>query len=167
LGLNLSFFFAMKIRKLILLSLALLLPVCIFLFLKFFGKNQFDVPVLYDHGVTEKPVDCNGEYDSPYYLADSIFRTISTEKVPAYVINFSPEQKVVADRVMEEFSAADVKIISPDFSDEVKKCGLLLKKPYDVVLVDDKKQIRGYYVADKREEIDRLLIELSIILKKY
>jgi hypothetical protein len=157
----------MKIRKSILLSLALLLPVCIFLFLKFFGKNQFDVPVLYEHGVTEKPLDCNVDYGVPYYLADSIFQVVSTEKASAYVLNFSPEQKVVTDRVMEEFNAADVKISSPDFTDEIKKCALLLKKPYDIVLVDDRKQIRGYYVADRREEIDRLLIELSIILKKY
>jgi hypothetical protein len=157
----------MKIKKSILLSLALLLPVSIFLFLKFFGKNQFDVAPPYANGVSEKPADCNVDYGVPYYLPDSIFSSIARIKATAYVVNFSPEQTVVADRVSEEFGTQEVKIISPNLSDEVKKCLLLLRSPYDVIVVDEQKQIRGYYVANSREEIDRLLIELSIILKKY
>jgi hypothetical protein len=158
----------MKIRKSILLSLALLLPVCIFLFLKFFGKNQFDVPALYTNGVGERPAGCTFHYGIPYYLPDSIFNSIARVKARVYVVNLSPEQKVVSDRVSGEFpSTDDVKIVSPAFSDQEKKCGLLLKKPYDIILIDEQKQIRGFYVSNNREEIDRLLIEISIILKKY
>jgi hypothetical protein len=157
----------MKIKKSILLSLALLLPVSIFVFLKIFGQNQFDVPVPFANGVAEKPAGCSFDYGVPYYLPDSIFKVISPMKAAAYVVNFSPEQKVVSDRVSEEFGSADVKIVSPTFSDQTKKCVLLLKKPYDVILIDQQKQIRGFYVANSREEIDRLLIEISIILKKY
>jgi hypothetical protein len=157
----------MKIKKSILLSLALLLPVSIFVFLKIFGQNQFDVPVPYASGVAEKPAGCSFDYGVPYYLPDSVFNAISPVTAHVYVVNFSPEEKVVSDRVSEEFESRDVRIVSPAFSDQTKKCALLLKKPYDVVLIDEQKQIRGFYVANTREEIDRLLIEISIILKKY
>jgi len=48
-----------------------------------------------------------------------------------------------------------------------KTCIFLLKKPYDVVLIDRKGLIRGQFVSDNREEIDRLITEVDIILKKY
>lgn len=38
-------------KKTIFLLLTLAIPVSIFLFLKFFGSNEFDVPVLYDNGI--------------------------------------------------------------------------------------------------------------------
>ena len=37
----------MKQKKTVFLFLALILPICIFLFLKFFGKNEFAVEPLY------------------------------------------------------------------------------------------------------------------------
>jgi hypothetical protein len=46
-------------------------------------------------------------------------------------------------------------------------CIFLLKAPYDVVMIDRKGLIRGQFVSDNREEIDRLMTEIDIILKKY
>jgi len=48
-----------------------------------------------------------------------------------------------------------------------RTCIFLLKKPYDVVLIDRRGLIRGQFVSDNREEIDRLITEVDIILKKY
>jgi len=59
-------------RKGLLLFLALLLPVIIFLFLHFFGKNEFEVPVLYQTQ-DELPGNCEMEYSLPY--------TVKSEKV--------------------------------------------------------------------------------------
>ncbi len=165
---HLSLFFEMNITKGILLFCALLLPISIFLFLKFFGKNQFEVSLPYKSGVAEKPVGCDFEYASPYLIADSVFGQISADsETPLYVLNFSTAQRVIEERIASEATPSEVTIKSPNFNDEIKKCVLLTKPPYDVVLVDNQRQIRGYYVANNREDLDRLLIEISIILKKY
>lgn len=41
----------MEMKKSIFLVLTLAIPVSIFLFLKFFGSNTFEVPVLFEHGI--------------------------------------------------------------------------------------------------------------------
>ena len=64
----------MRGKKALFLFLALALPICIFVFLKMFGRNEFDVPLLYDKGVLQKPAECNVVYNEPYTIADSIMR---------------------------------------------------------------------------------------------
>ena len=49
----------------------------------------------------------------------------------------------------------------------LKKCVFFLKDRYDLVLVDRAGLIRGEYISDDREEVDRLLMELAILFKKY
>jgi hypothetical protein len=43
----------------------------------------------------------------------------------------------------------------------------MVHAPRNVVLVDSKKKIRGYYTIGSREEADRLILEMEILLKKY
>jgi hypothetical protein len=43
----------------------------------------------------------------------------------------------------------------------------MVHAPRNVVLVDNKKRIRGYYAIGSREETDRLIVEMEILLKKY
>lgn len=52
------------------LFLLILLPVIIFLFLKGFGKNQFDIPVLYTDGLGDTLVNigCLDRSNSQYYV---------------------------------------------------------------------------------------------------
>ncbi|MBT1697501.1 hypothetical protein KK083_11485 [Fulvivirgaceae bacterium PWU4] len=159
-------------KKIVFLFLALLLPVCIFLFLKIFGKNEFDVAPLHEQGVPDAPAHCNLTYPSPYVLPDSVMKLIGSD-APLVILNFSGEETVL-QRVYDEVSESEVKTVQPQamaLREEdlsfLKRCVLLLKDPYDVVLIDNQKRIRGYYQGSSREEIDRLLIELSIILKKY
>ena len=54
-----------------------------------------------------------------------------------------------------------------DYSDQFFTCDLLLQKPWTTVLLDDQRRIRGYYDPNAREEVDRLIVELKILLKKY
>jgi len=162
----------MKGKKALFLFLALLLPVCIFIFLKIFGKNQFDVAPLHQEGMIEVPANCNLKYTTPYAIPDSIMSKVGAGDAPLTILNFSKEDSVL-QRVREEVAETEGRIISPSSlttlpdADYIKRCILLLKAPYDVVLIDDQKRIRGYYKASDREEIDRLIIELNIILKKY
>jgi hypothetical protein len=88
-------------------------------------------------------------------------------------VNFSGSTSVL-QRVYDEVSETEARIVQPAalaLSEPelnfLRRCVLLLKDPYNIVVVDDRKRIRGYYEGDSRDEIDRLLIELSIILKKY
>jgi hypothetical protein len=48
----------------------------------------------------------------------------------------------------------------------LKDCVFLLHDPYDIVLFDKQGFIRGQYYSGDRDEIDRLILELSIILNK-
>jgi hypothetical protein len=161
-------------KKIVFLFLALLFPVCIFLFLKIFGKNEFDVAPLHQDGVPAAPEPCKLSYASPYTLPDSVMELIGNgTQTPLTILNFSGASSVY-DRVYDENTGREVRMVLPATLslDEpglsfLKNCVLLLKAPYDVVLIDDQKRIRGYYEGNSREEIDRLLIEVSIILKKY
>jgi hypothetical protein len=54
-----------------------------------------------------------------------------------------------------------------DYLNELLSCALLLKSPWKVVLIDDQRRIRGYYDPEDRDEMDRLIVELKILLKQY
>jgi len=73
-------------------------------------------------------------------------------------------------RVREEFDE-EIQIIYPAGKiaapDEFYDCDLLLQKPLSIVLVDDQRRIRGYYDPQHRDEVDRLIVEMKILLKKY
>jgi hypothetical protein len=74
-------------------------------------------------------------------------------------------------RVFDQFSSDPVNIIKIDDSatkggKSLKSCVLLLSSPNDIVLFNNQGIIYGQYSSDDRDEIDRLIIELAIILKK-
>jgi hypothetical protein len=163
----------MKGNKLIFLFLAFLLPVLIFLFLKFFGKNEFAVEPLYNAEAPEVPSGC-APVSIPYHVPDSITKTFTLEKDSLTLLVFGrPDKEALTQlaRVDEEFDgdAIHKKIIAPTHAEytSLKQCIFFLKEPFDLVLVDRRGTIRGQYVANDREEVDRLLTEIAIILKKY
>jgi hypothetical protein len=163
----------MKGKKILLLFLALMLPACVFLFLKFFGKNQFDVPLLYQEGKIDAG-NCEINYPTPYVLPDSFMNAFNNkEKASVLLLDFS-DSKTNFDRVQQEFNEDQVAIkhissLNNDLSKRnfIRDCIVLLKAPSNLVLIDSLKRIRGYYNSNNREDIDRLLLELNIILKNY
>jgi hypothetical protein len=157
----------MNIKKAILLSLALLLPVAVFVFLKFFGKNEFDVPAFYQDGKPPVTSDCSYSYAMPYVIPDSVMVLVrKDENKSLYVVHFSSPENL--SRVVENYGSDIDVITDPKLGDpHVRKCVLLMKESQDIILIDDQKRIRGYYTSKDREEIDRLLLELDILLKKY
>jgi len=62
----------MKGRKLLFLFAALLFPIAIFIFLKIFGENEFQVPVFYQDGLIGRPAGCDLIQTTPYALSDSV-----------------------------------------------------------------------------------------------
>ncbi|MCX8491549.1 MAG: hypothetical protein ORN54_10825 [Cyclobacteriaceae bacterium] len=154
-------------RKIFFLSLALLLPVIVFLFLKKFGRNQFDISVYHKDSV-EYIVGCERVFEAPYVIADSVASEIGWQGKEATLISFSEIPLEGLMRLKEDFEPSQLQIVSLNALEVARlKCFFLVSEKYNSVLVDGKKQIRGYYQLATREEADRLLMEISILLKDY
>jgi len=161
----------MRQKKALFLFLALVLPVCIFLFLKFFGKNEFAVEPLYTDSYPDIPNGCK-EVRIPYTIDDSIKNQLPLEDGLVIVI-FEKESVTQANtlkRLQNEIAGFPLSLLTlPPAERNLlwKKCVFFLQESADIALVDKSGAIRGQYSSGDREDIDRLLTELSIILKKY
>lgn len=156
-------------RKFIYLFLALLLPGLIFVFLRKFGKNEFNIPVYYETGVTDAPAAC-GNYPIPYRVADSVLQVIRTGNKPMLIVaDTSTDVKRNLGRLKQELNDSFSVVFPESDSRWVTwlDCTFLLHKPWTAVLIDEHGQIRGYYSPASREEADRLLVEIRILLKQY
>ncbi len=160
-------------RKIFYLLTALALPVLIFIFLKLFGKNQFDIPVYYKDSLPKLSTECNETIRPPYFLPDSLLMAIQwDEDVMLLLSGATDEEQIELNRLVKEAKLDGLQVISLDNIEASrlqrwKSCVLFLKEPWKAVLVDNKKQIRGYYALNTLEEIDRLGVELEILLKRY
>ncbi len=157
-------------KKSVLLFVGLLLPVLVFLFLKFFGKNEFDVPLPNIEPI-QTPPGCNFKYKTPYTLPDSVIGSAIPRYENLLMLIFTPNRNQLNKMMVEKFGA-EVKIaelFGRDSSDTfmLKRCLLLMPENADVVVVDREKRIRGYYQSGDRDEVDRLKAELTILLKRY
>ena len=164
----------MTLRKIIFLFLALLLPVAVFVFLKTFGRNEFQVPVRHAEGTIEVPVNCQFQYATPYRIADSIMTVLHLNRNDSlFVFYFDASLNTAMDRVAVQFQDAPITILSSGQvagrtdARLVEECVLLMPADSSVALVDHQRRIRGYYDGRDRDEIDRLIVEIKIILKQY
>jgi len=160
------------IKKLIYLFLALLLPIGVFIFLKAFGKNEFSIPIYFESEIPEYPTSCSYNYSIPYIVPDSVMKATGWkgETIALIIADNSSDVKKNLNHLSEEFGAADFQIILADESstwDNWYSCFFFLKKPWSAVLVDADRKIRGYYAPNSREETDRLIVEMKILLKQY
>lgn len=160
-------------RKFIYLVLALILPVGVFIFLRSFGKNEFYIPVYYEQGIEDPSAGCPYLYSAPYRVADSILLRIGKTHYPAtlLVVDTSSQVKAGLKRLTGEFEPSEYQLLFPDKDptiwDHWCACVFFLHKPWSAVLIDSKNQIRGYYSPNTREEMDRMIVEMKILLKKY
>lgn len=164
----------MKPKKLIFLTLALLFPVAIFVFLKIFGRNEFTVPLMHQDGKIDAPQNCDFNYSSPYTTPDSLIDILNPKTQDSlYVLYFDPSINTAMKRIATEARWLSVRIVDPGSFPRgtdlgtIKECVLLMKPPATVALVDHNNRIRGYYDGSDRDEVDRLLVEIQIILKQY
>ncbi len=157
--------------KKIILIIALLVPIGVFVFLKMFGKNEFSIPVYYETGVENPPSDCKRNYQAPYLVPAAVLNTVDWNGRPALIVIDSSRSVQSTLTGLDEDLVAEVQIIflprKGEYLAERYTCDLLLQKPWTTVLVDDQRRIRGYYDPETREEVDRLIVELKILLKKY
>ena len=163
----------MNRTKAIFLFLALLLPVCIFVFLKIFGRNEFNVEPLFSELPPPALSECQPA-SAPYLLHDSVRSQLPYGNDSLLVIAFEgngdPNSVSQLRRLKEEIANLPVGFLTlPEGARHLlwKRCLFFLQEPQDVVAVDLKGRIRGQYTSTDREDIDRLLTELTIILKRY
>jgi hypothetical protein len=157
--------------KKVILIIALLVPIGIFIFLKMFGKNEFSIPVYYETGVENPPANCKREYQAPYLVPAAVLNNVDWNGRPVLIVIDSSRSVQSSLTGLDEDLAAEVQTIflsgKDEYLVELYACDLLLKEPWTTVLVDDQRRIRGYYDPETREEVDRLIVELKILLKKY
>ena len=161
-------------KKLTFLILALLLPALVFVFLKIFGRNEFQVPVLHQHTLPARTDKCEGQYSAPYLVPDSIFRALALNVHDSlFVFNFDKAQDEVIHRVTAEFSGDPVTVVNLSGLGEhierdfLRSCVLLMHEDSSAAVVDSHRRIRGYYDPRDRDEVDRMIVEIKIMLKQY
>ncbi|MCU0419174.1 MAG: hypothetical protein MUC38_05895 [Cyclobacteriaceae bacterium] len=151
----------------IILLVILLVPGLVFVFLRVFGKNEFDIPVYHTEGVAVWPAGCVPIIARPYRLAGAwledrsptLFLTAGSASIVANVAR-------VTDQTGDELHPVYVTDFDSVGQNDLR-CQLALEKPWNTVLVDPEGQIRGYYELSTREETDRLIMEVKILLKRY
>jgi hypothetical protein len=154
--------------KFLLLFLALLVPALIFIFLKKFGRNEFDVPPLFQETVAAPP-DCESyNYTIPYIVTDSVLTKLgwSPDSLNLFVVGNTWVK--AGARVLDEFGLGG--FVVHEISAEqrsIARCGLLLQPPASLAMVDGTGAIRGLYNLGDREDVDRLIVEMKIMLVRY
>lgn len=151
------------------LTIALLLPGLIYVFLKVFGRNQFEVPVLHAESIIV-PAECEtSRYSVPYVVADSMLVAAGWKPVAVNILiadDTSAGGSIA--RIRDEFDSLEFNLaMLQSGRQDIATCGLLLQKPQNAVMVDDRGRIRGYYDLSDREDTDRLIMEMKIMLKAY
>lgn len=159
-----------KGKKLILLFLALLLPVCIFLFLKIFGKNQFSVAPLFTDVLPENTSECGVAIALPYQIPKVVQDSLLLSKTRLTLIHFGileSQEHNSFKRIKDEYPDRVGFIMLPDAAIDLRRCVFFLTGKKDLVLVDNEGVIRGQYESTDRDEIDRLRMELTILFNEY
>ena len=175
LGLNLSLLFLrMMSKKVIFLILALLFPATIFVFLKLFGRNEFQVPVLHENSVPDVNAKCNFSYNIPYRIADSVVSSLDPNRNDSvYVVNFDRRFDEALSRISVEFKNDPVAVFTSSDMEKgpeapvLRECVFLMQADTSIAVFDNRKRIRGYYDGGDRDEVDRMIVEIKIILKQY
>ena len=156
-------------KKALFLFLGLGLPILVFIFLKLFGKNEFDVPF----PDLRPSSECGVSISSPYIVPDTTLTHFTSRPFKLLILNFGPDSKRL-DRIV---SRPDVNFVNDTDSEMheirpsqllfLRRCMLMMDQSFNLVLIDDKRVIRGVYDVADRDELDRLEAEVKILLKEY
>ncbi len=158
-------------RKFVYLALALLVPIGIFLVLRNFGKNRFDLPVYHAESLPALAVECGYTYEVPYVVSDSTSAQLGITLPAVFMIDFTATAEARAQQVQ----VSRLRSLHPDgirwvpWKGEagVFVCIFLVPDGQNAALVDRDRRIRGYYSTLMREDMDRLDLELKILKEEY
>lgn len=174
--------------KISFLIIALVVPSLFYIFLRGFGVNKFEIPVFYENGLPFN--DCNIQFAGPHTVGfkDYTLRGGQMFYFPQWVND--KEFYRQCERIKEKHPSLVFTAIADSSSYnnfgnillvadeehlfEIANCSLaigqdsIITRPVhnQLVLVDVKNQIRGYYNGNELEEMDRLDMELDILKKE-
>jgi len=204
----------MKFKKYIILLITISFPVLLYLFLRFYGQNEYDLPYFFKDGVevceAAEPIrlsnfDLNRTGSETKTVATFfkgqtnivLFPNAQLDNQPLKnelnraMATFADRLKIDLHAFVSEDSSenrTEIKlnqqtikyhILGADRFQFFQECLLGLPTPdigYDhpfedridkartVVLLDDSAYIRGYYDVFETKEVDRLVLELEILL---
>ena len=149
-----------KTGKIVLL-IVLAAPVLVYGFLKAFGKNKFDLPVMYQTG-DEWPSSCSIPA-FPYILDDSVQASIIAGKPAVVVWGELPVE--AAKRFPTEIDTSGIRIVR--LSGPQWPCLFGADSGYRAAMVDQQGRVRGLYKTLERDEADRVIMESKILLNDY
>lgn len=160
----------------------LAIPLGIFIFLRMFGENRFDIPVYHQQGVETPFGDClypSGQFTVPDTLISSrpglhVFYS-STGKLTVNELNnqllrlsslFEGAMPKVSIFAMDtlKVSHGEVVILEPKPINILMNCGFATDIFNQYILVDEQGRIRGYF-GSTLDEMDRLVVETKILIE--
>ena len=167
-------------RKIIFLFLALLLPVLIFVFLKYFGKNEFNIPIYYQTSFYKADKHCTDSIAIPYQIPSNCPVVIEGVTVVSFNeatdnalfqltrIRSSFRDKLnVKNIVLGKDASAEDRTVLDTAMYTLAKCHFMIHGDSTTVLVDGKRRIRGYYDIQSLKDVDRLIMEVKILIDQY
>lgn len=210
----------MKKSKILILLITLSFPVILYLFLRSYGQNEFDLPVFFEN---EEKVYCNDSsiskedielidlnqksfvrlsevYNDDYKIIhfpnseDPEIQTLKNElnrvlntfgDLSINILSFQPVDTVKLDELGSELflpiTRASTFLYPRDQMDVFINCFYVFptkdwngKHPSEetidinktLVLLDEQNRIRGYYNGYETKEVDRLILEIRVLLSK-
>ncbi|UII32051.1 hypothetical protein LVD17_27590 [Fulvivirga ulvae] len=171
-----------KIIKIVFLIVMLAIPLAIFIFLRIFGENRFDIPVYYADGVDKAYTGCTfteGRFLVPDSLTEGntslfmFFKDDGTYNLRELDNQLSRLTELfVADTPKVTIFATDslpgselhITYLPKESMKMIMTCALVTDVYNQFILVDKEGQVRGYYDTDL-DEIDRLVVEIKILLE--
>ena len=169
-----------QITKIFLLLVVFAIPVLIFLFLKFYGENKFDVPVYHAEGVKAEFAECQFPTDTfKVPMTDThleranvtIFFQESDGFTSNDLVNASsrlravfPEDISFSAHGFAKVSGVDIILSDTSHFYKLMHCKFVTDTINQFILHDYDGLIRGYY-GYELEEVDRLIVEIKILLE--
>jgi hypothetical protein len=172
-----------KAVKILIISLVLLIPVIVTIFLNIFGDNQYEIPVYHING---NPVEECHKGDEQHTISDDFIDQYNLSLPALITISQSTKNLPEFDNVLLKYPGVSHFIISKEKMSsnysmilldsvvylKVINCELVigenewLDKPIEnkSVLIDKEKRIRGYYFLTDIDEIERLDTEIDILI---
>jgi len=166
----------------------LVAPIFVFLFLKKFGTNQFDLPVYYPDG---NPIsDCRSSAGA-HTLSDAVIAENQLQLPALFYVSFEEQNEYISDfeNVLAKYPRIKSYKIQLTDSGHLENGSLTLRFksdeflafincelvfgedkwlansiPFKYALVDTEGSIRGYFATNKLDDIERLDTELDILI---
>jgi len=176
-----------RLNKIVIVSLVLLLPVLVYSFLKEYGSNQFDLPVYHKDG---NPIaECNAASEQHRLTIEILFENNASPPLLIFIPDaVKNEYYSDLNNVLDKYPMIDVRALYIEGDSLIEglhymgtsltgylnfiNCELILGEDHwlnsgisnKYVLIDSSRKIRGYYDCTQLSEIERLDIELDILL---